>query len=202
MTPVSSIWVYLSASPLLGLTLTLAIYVFAEALAKRLGSPAIANPVLISIVAIVVILEVTKTPYDRYFEGAKFVHFLLGPATVALAIPLYRNLAIIRKSALAVFVALTVGSLTAAVSGIAIARALGAPEIVVRSLAPKAVTTPIAMGISEQIGGPQCPCVLIARAARGGAFASVSADAYSESSNSGLCSTHGTISYNPSAIRS
>jgi len=153
MTPVSSIWVYLSASPLLGLTLTLAIYVIAEAIAKRLGSPAIANPVLISIVAIVVILRVTGTPYDRYFEGAQFVHFLLGPATVALAIPLYRNLAIIRKSAIAVFVALIVGSLTAAVSGIAIARALGAPEIVVRSLAPKAVTTPIAMGISEQIGG-------------------------------------------------
>ena len=92
MTPVSSIWVYLSASPLLGLTLTLAIYVFAEALGKRLGSPAIANPVLISIVAIVVILQVTKTPYDRYFEGAKFVHFLLGPATVALACPAARQI--------------------------------------------------------------------------------------------------------------
>lgn len=151
--PLASIWVYLSASPLLGLTLTLVIYVIADALAKRLGTPAIANPVLLSIVAIVVILRLTQTPYARYFEGAQFVHFLLGPATVALAIPLYRNLALIRKSAVAVLIALVVGSVTAAASGIAIARALGAPEIVVRSLAPKAVTTPIAMGISEQIGG-------------------------------------------------
>jgi len=148
-----SIWVYLSESPLLGLALTLIVYAAADALAKRFGSPAILNPVLLSIVTIVIVLKLTNTPYDRYFEGGQFVHFLLGPATVALAIPLYRNIALIRKSALAIVIAIVVGSLTAAASGVAIARLLGVPEIVVRSLAPKAVTTPIAMGISQQIGG-------------------------------------------------
>ncbi len=148
-----SIWVYLSASPLLGLALTLVVYAAADVLAKRFGSPALLNPVLLAIVTIVIVLKLTNTPYERYFEGGQFVHFLLGPATVALAIPLYRNLALIRKSALAIIVAIVIGSVTAAVSGALIARALGAPPIVVHSLIPKAVTTPIAMGMSQQMGG-------------------------------------------------
>ena len=79
------------------------------------------NPVLLSVIAIVAILSGTGTSYDTYFEGAQFVHFLLGPATVALAIPLYRQFDRVRKSALAVLVSLLIGAVTAATSAILIA---------------------------------------------------------------------------------
>ncbi|MGB8264702.1 MAG: LrgB family protein [Candidatus Velthaea sp.] len=150
---VGGLWVYLSTSPLLGLTLTLLAYLGADRVWRRLGQPALLQPVLVAIVAIVLLLRLTNTPYERYFDGAQFVHFLLGPATVALAIPLYRNLKLIREDAAAVLVALLAGSITSIVAGILIAQVLGAPEILVRSIAPKSVTAPIAMAMSEKIGG-------------------------------------------------
>ena len=85
------IWVYLAASPLLHLTLTLAAYLVGDYLFRKSGQKAIVNPVLIAILILVAILPITGTSYETYFEGAQFVHFLLGPATVALAGPLYRQ---------------------------------------------------------------------------------------------------------------
>jgi len=150
---IGGLWIYLQTSPLLWLTLTLAAYWCADRLWRRLGQPALLPPVLVAIVTLVIVLRVTGTPYERYFEGAQFVHFLLGPVTVALAVPLYRNLGLVRANGAAVVVALVAGSITAIVSGIAIAHALGAPDAIVRSLAAKSVTAPIAMAISERIGG-------------------------------------------------
>ena len=147
------LWVYLETTPLLGLVGTLAAYVFAEALSRRLGHPALANPTLIAILLLVLFLLVTRTAYATYFQGAQYVHFLLGPATVALAVPMHANLAQIRRSAAALLPALLAGSLVAAGSAMLIARALGAPARVVLSLVAKSVTTPIAMGIAERIGG-------------------------------------------------
>ena len=98
----ADIWVYLAASPLLSLTLTLAIFQAANWVYGRAGRPALLNPVLLSVVAIVVILWGTGTDYRTYFQGAQFIHFLLGPATVALAIPLYRQFERVRRSAAAV----------------------------------------------------------------------------------------------------
>jgi len=150
---IGGLWIYLQTSPLLWLAVTLATYWVADRIWRRLGQPALLHPVLVAIVALVLVLRLTGTPYERYFEGAQFVHFLLGPATVALAVPLYRNLGLIRASALPVSIALVAGSLTAIVSGILIAHALGAPAEIVLSLAPKSVTAPIAMAMSEKIGG-------------------------------------------------
>jgi len=156
------IWVYLEASPLLGLTVTLLAYQIALWVYQRAGRRAIANPVLISVVLLVTLLLATGTPYAAYFDGAKFVHFLLGPATVALAVPLYANLKRLRRAAPAIGVAIVLGSITASGSAMAIAWALGARRVVILSLAPKSVTTPIAMGISEQIGGlPSLTAVLV-----------------------------------------
>jgi predicted murein hydrolase (TIGR00659 family) len=109
--------------------------------------------VLLSIVAIVAVLAATGTSYQTYFDGAQFVHFLLGPATVALAIPLYRQFEKVRRSAVAVVVSIVAGSLTAAVSAVGIAWLLGGSREALASLAPKSVTTPVAMGIAEQFGG-------------------------------------------------
>ena len=156
------IWVYLSASPLLHLTLTLAAFVATSVVYKKSRLNPLLNPVLLSVIAIVAILYGTDTSYDTYFKGAQFVHFLLGPATVALAIPLYRQFDRVRESALAILVSLVSGSITAATSAILIAWLLGAQPVSIVSLAPKSATAPVAMGISEQLGGlPSLTAVLV-----------------------------------------
>lgn len=120
------------------------------------------NPVLTAVLLIVALLTVTDVDYATYFEGAQFVHFLLGPATVALAIPLYNHLSSVRRSFPALAAAILVGSLTAAGSAVALAWALGASPQTVISLAPKSVTTPIAMGVAERLGGlPSLTAVLV-----------------------------------------
>ena len=153
MSPVADVWVYLAASPLLWLTLTLAAYIAAFALYRSSGFNPLVNPVAIAVVAVVGVLLATRTPYATYFEGAQFVHFLLGPATVALAVPLYEQVPKLRRAWLALAVGLLVGVVVAMVSALAIAWLLGASPATIASLAPKSVTTPVAMGISEKIGG-------------------------------------------------
>ncbi len=156
------IWVYLSTSPLLHLTLTLAAFVMASIVYRKAQMNPLLNPVLLSVIAIVVILNGTGTSYDTYFEGAQFVHFLLGPATVALAIPLFRQFDRVKKSALAILASVVSGSVTAATSAILIAWYLGATPVAIISLAPKSVTAPVAMGVSEQLGGlPSLTAVLV-----------------------------------------
>ncbi|ADZ70030.1 LrgB family protein [Polymorphum gilvum] len=156
------IWVYLSASPLLALTMTLAAYQVGLWIHQRAGRHPLANPVLIAVVVLVALLLGTGTDYATYFEGAQFVHFLLGPATVALALPLYRQIERVRRSLLAITVSLLTGSMVAAASAVGIGALLGASRETLASLAPKSVTAPVAMGISEQIGGlPSLTAVLV-----------------------------------------
>jgi len=159
---ISEIWVYLAASPLLGLTLTLLAYQGALLVSKRCHGHPLANPVLIAVTALVALLWLTGTPYRTYFDGAQFVHFLLGPATVALAIPLYAQFKRLVLMAAPLLAALLAGSLTAAFSAVLIGHLLGASDATLLSLAPKSVTTPIAMGIAERIGGlPSLTAVLV-----------------------------------------
>jgi predicted murein hydrolase (TIGR00659 family) len=156
------IWVYLSASPLVWLTATLAAYVAADRLSARLGRHPLANPVVIAAALLVLLLVVTGTAYGDYFEGAQFVHFMLGPATVALAVPLWRNLPAVRRTLAPMLAALVAGAVTAATSAVAIAWLLGAPRDVIASLAPKSVTAPIAMELSKSLGGiPSLTAVLV-----------------------------------------
>ena len=151
--PMLDIWVYLAASPLLGLTITLLAYLLAMALHRRCRMHPLTNPVLIAAVLLVTLLLLTDTPYPTYFAGAQFVHFLLGPATVALAIPLYAQLGKVRAMRWPVLLGLSVGSVCAVASAMGLARALGASVPTQLSLAPKSVTTPIAMAVAERIGG-------------------------------------------------
>ncbi len=153
MTPVWQVWVYLETTPLLGLVSTLIGWQLALRFSRIAGDAPAANPVLIAIVILVALLMLTNTPYAAYFEGARYVHFLMGPATVALAVPMYAALPRIRRSARAIVPALLAGSVTAAATAMLVAHWLGASRSVVLSLAPKSVTTPIAMGVAEQIGG-------------------------------------------------
>lgn len=148
-----SVWVYLAASPLFGLTLTLVAYQLAARLYRISHQNALLNPVLVAVVIASAVLAATGTNYRTYFEGAQFIHFMLGPATVALAVPLHRQLPQIRRAALPLLGAVMVGSLTAIMSAVAIAWVLGAADQTLLSLAPKSATAPVAMGISAELGG-------------------------------------------------
>jgi predicted murein hydrolase (TIGR00659 family) len=159
---IRDVWVYLSASPLLHLTLTLVAYQVGMWIYKRGGMNPLLNPVLFAVVVLVTMLSVTGTTYDTFFEGAQFVHFLLGPATVSLAIPLYRQFHRVRESALAIAVSLIAGAVSAALSAMGIAWLMGAAQTTIISIGPKSVTAPVAMGISENLGGlPSLTAVLV-----------------------------------------
>jgi len=149
----TDIWTYLASSPLLGLTLTLAAYQCGLWIYHKSNMNALLNPVLIAISIIVTILLMMDVDYGGYFQGAQYIHFLLGPATVALAVPLYQQFQKVKASFGIILVALLCGSMTAIFSAIGIARLFGASKVTLLSLAPKSVTTPIAMGISEMTGG-------------------------------------------------
>ncbi|RXV63892.1 hypothetical protein C6W92_08500 [Roseovarius sp. A46] len=162
MTDVANLWSYLSTSPLLWLTATVLAYLAADAVARRLDNNPLANPVILAVLMITPVLWVTQTEYATYFEGAQFIHFLLGPATIALALPLWDNRETISQSVAPILLALLAGSVTAAGSAILLAQAFGLSTEVILSLAPKSTTAPVALGISEAVGGlPALTAVLV-----------------------------------------
>ena len=156
------LWVYLAASTLLHLNLTLLAYLGGVAVYRRCGQTPLLNPVLLAVTALVLLLLATGTPYARYFAGAQFIHFLLGPATVALAVPLFQHFDRVRRQLVPILGALLAGSLTAIASAMGLVWLLGGDRLLVLSVAPKSVTTPVAMGIAEKIGGlPSLTAVLV-----------------------------------------
>ena len=162
MNNLAETWVYLSASPLFHLTLTLAAFQIASFVFEKGGRNPLLNPVLGAVGLVVAVLAVTGTDYATYFEGAQFVHFLLGPATVALAIPLYRQWHHVRASWLAIGASMLTGSLAAVVSAVAVLWFASSSETLMATIAPKSVTAPVAMGIAEELGGlPSLTAVLV-----------------------------------------
>jgi predicted murein hydrolase (TIGR00659 family) len=147
------LWVYLSATPLFGLTSTLTVYLLAQAAYARVGQAPWANPVFWSVVVLAVVLHLGDVAYPTYFAGAQFIHFLLGPAVVALAWPLWQRRVDLRRRWRPLLVAALAGGAVASLSAVGLAVAVGLPGDVVRSLAAKSVTAPVAMGIAEQLGG-------------------------------------------------
>ena len=147
------LWVYLASTPLFGLTATVATYVVAHAAYERLGQAPWANPVLWSVVAIGAALVLTDTPYPGYFSGAQFIHVLLGPAVVALAWPLWQRRAELRARGLRLVVAALAGGVAAGGAATALGLLLDLPGDVIRSLVPKSVTAPVAMGLADRLGG-------------------------------------------------
>lgn len=147
------LWLYLSATPLFGLTATLVVYVAAHAAYARLGQPPWANPVLWSVLVLAALLVATGTPYPTYFSGAQFIHFLLGPAVVALAWPLWQRRAELRAQPWALLAAALAGGGAAALCAVGLGWALGLPPALQASLAPKGTTAPVAMGVAEALGG-------------------------------------------------
>jgi predicted murein hydrolase (TIGR00659 family) len=147
------LWVYLSSTPLFGLTATMAVYVLAQAFYTWRRQAPWANPVLWTVVAIAGFLLLTGVPYPTYFSGAQFIHFLLGPAVVALAWPLWQRRVELRTRWMPLLLAALIGGAAAAGSAWVLGRAFGLPAEVVQSLVTKSVTAPVAMGVAEKIGG-------------------------------------------------
>ncbi|MDO8420759.1 MAG: LrgB family protein [Parvibaculum sp.] len=135
------------------LTLTIVLYIAARRVQSAAKGNPLANSVLLAAVPIMMILTVADVPVSQYQEGGIVLLWILGPATVALAVPFFINFIHVRAAWKPMAVALLVGSVVAVISSVLIGHLLGASIETVRSLAPKTVTTPIAMGISEEIGG-------------------------------------------------
>ncbi len=137
--PISDIWVYLSGSPLLALVLTLSAYLLGLTLYERSqrNPLAMANPVLIAVLVVCIGISMIDMPYAQYFEGAQFVHFLLGTATVSLAIPIYKGFASLKGRMGVLLLSLMAGGITSVLTAVGIARWLGVDEALVRGLVAK-----------------------------------------------------------------
>ncbi len=156
-------WAYLAGSPLLWLTATVLCYLGALVVYRRCGSHPLLLPVLTAVIVVVALLVLTKTPYPVYAESTRFLTFLIGPATVALAVPLYGQLGRLKRVWLPVCVALLAGSLTAILSAIGIVWLLNGSAETLLSLAPKSATMPIAMEVAQLTGGlPSLTTVAVA----------------------------------------
>jgi predicted murein hydrolase (TIGR00659 family) len=147
------LWVYLSATPLFGLTATLVVYLLAQAGYAAAKQAPWANPVFWTVVVLATSLSLTGVPYPTYFAGAQFIHFLLGPAVVALGWPLWQRRADLQRRWGRLLLAALAGGAAASASAVGLGWAVGLPQEVLLSLAPKSVTAPVAMGIAESIGG-------------------------------------------------
>lgn len=147
-----SITDYLSM-PMLAIVLSIGAYLAGIALFKRLGSPGWCPPVLLASLLLAALLKGGSIDYADYREGAQWLMLLLGPATVALAVPLYQQMHHVRALWKPLLVCLPISTVLAAFYALAIAWSLGAPPELLASLAPKSVTAPIAMGVTERLGG-------------------------------------------------
>ena len=147
---------------LLWMAATLLVFAGFDRVSKRFGRPPLLHPVLWSVPVLMAALWATRTPYAVYADATRFITFLLGPAVVCMAVPIWAQRATIRRLALPVGLALMAGSLTAIVSAVGIVWAFGAPEAVLASMAPRAATSPVGMAVAETLGGiPALAAVII-----------------------------------------
>lgn len=142
----------LISEPYMLLTITVGIYWVTKLLQIKTNS-VLLNPILITIIAVICILKSAGISYDTYHEAGKYIEFFLKPSIVALGVPLYLQLSKIKKQVMPIVISQLVGSMVGILSGVFIAKWLGASNDVILSIAPKSVTTPLAIDISSAIGG-------------------------------------------------
>ena len=147
------LWQHLAQNPVLWLCLTLVAYPIGIWVYQKSGYITLLSPFVIAVAILLGILFSTDTHYETFFAGAQFVHFLLGPATVALAVPLFDQRRRLAKLWAPLLIGGVVGCITGVVSTVLLGVLFDASFESIMSMAPKSVTTPIAMGISEKMGG-------------------------------------------------
>jgi putative effector of murein hydrolase len=150
--PIAEIWVYLSGSPLAALVLTLGAYWLGLTIYERSARNPLANPVLIAVMLVAIMINLLDMPDAKYLEGAQFVHFLLGTATVSLAIPIFKGWGSLRGRLFGLTGALAAGGIASVVTALSLGRLFGLDQMLIGGLYAKSVTAPIAMGIAERIG--------------------------------------------------
>jgi len=143
----------LLATPILWLAVTLLVFEGADRLSLRSGRHPLCHPVLLAAPVLIALLLATRTPYPTYWDATQVLMFLLGPAVVGLAVPIWARRALIRRLAFPIALALGCGAVTAVVSAVGILSLFGAPRDVLASIAPRATTTPVAMEVAAQLGG-------------------------------------------------
>jgi putative effector of murein hydrolase len=139
-------------SPLLWLTWTLVVWILVSAISTRLGNHSFTNPVLLFVVIIACLLSFTRVSYSTYFDGAQFIHFLLGPATVVLAVPLVRQIKLVTSNILPMVAALAGGSVTAVGTVVILGHFMALPQEMIISMALKSSTAGLC-AISSRLGG-------------------------------------------------
>lgn len=149
--PIAEIWVYLAGSPLFALLLTLAAYEVGVTIYERANRNPFANPVAIAVIIVAIGISLIDMPYTKYFEGAQFIHFLLGTATVALAVPIYQCWDSLRGKVLPLITSLLCGGAVSILTAVFTARLFGADMTIQKAMLAKSVTAPIAMGVAERI---------------------------------------------------
>ena len=146
-------WTWMVGSPLFGVTLTLVAYQLARLLWERTGRHALLNPVLLAIVLAGGTLLLLGVDYGTYMEGGQYIAFLLGPATVALALPLHLESRLVRRAALPVVVGIVAGCVTSIVVAFTVTEWLSGDSELALSMAPKSATTPVSIALAESLGG-------------------------------------------------
>ena len=149
--PIAEIWVYLAGSPLFALLLTLAAYEAGVTIYERANRNPFANPVAIAVIIVAIGISLIDMPYTKYFEGAQFIHFLLGTATVGLAVPIYQCWDSLRGKVVPLVTSLLCGGAVSIVTAVFTARLFGADLTIQKAMLTKSVTAPIAMGVAERI---------------------------------------------------
>jgi putative effector of murein hydrolase len=162
----------LVSSQIFWLAATLAVFEGADILSRRSGRHPLCHPVLWATPVMIALLLMTRTSYPTYLGATQVLGFLLGPAVVGLAVPIWARRALIGQLAAPITLALCAGSITASVSAVAILSLFGAPHAILASIAPRAVTTPVAMAMAQALGGvPSLAAVIVLFAGVVGAMA-------------------------------
>jgi len=143
---------YLVRSPVFGIGISIITFYAGNLLYKRTGSPLL-NPLVLSMLMIIGLLLSLHITFDDYNRGGQYISFFLGPATVILAVPLYKKISLLKENVIPILAGISVGSAAGIVSIIAMCRMFGLDELLSLSMIPKSVTTPIGIEISSQLGG-------------------------------------------------
>ncbi|WP_232495074.1 LrgB family protein [Novosphingobium kaempferiae] len=152
----------LLATPLLWLTATVGVFELFDTLSKRFGRHPLCHPVLWSTPTLIAALLATGTSYATYKAATFPLSFLLGPAVVGLAVPIWAERARIRRLAMPIVLALGAGAVTSIVSAVGVLALFGAPREMLATIAPRATTTPVAMAVASQLGGvPALAAVIV-----------------------------------------